>query len=720
MTLLPGSFTDDIHFHLWHAPLRPVTQKPALCRLSPTELQKTLPKGWTAVETSQYQYRYLFEEDETSKTSWHHPDSSIDPSVYSPLVENPPAGFTPEYEALSYTWGSIANPEAAHALDEYHSKQSIFKCLQISQSLASALRHLRYGDRSRTMWIDAVCINRDDTDERESQVKRMAEIYRFAQKVVIWLGPESRNSKHAMSTLRYLGSQLETGRNRTRYRSPEAVELDWFAADCELPYATETWEAITDLVHRDYFGRLWIWQETQLANSRAVIVCGLESIPWPRFIRAICALTTKDLPLAALRQRIDQLYPITFESGLASASLLLGTSRTRKCTDPRDKIYGILSIAGPAFSSLVDVSYTKSAGQVYEEVFIAYSNSVQRLDLLPACDSSERRLKCPSWVPDFSVERETHPLQPFQLATSISASNVRRIEIGVIRVTGMIADTVEKIGECAPSDQLHCIPTISRWQTLALQGIPSAGCDEAINSFLRTVRAGYLAERLPRFTDITLPEWRQLYFGKNKQLFRTTDVSWCFKLIRKRVFIVTESGRYGIAPRDTRSSKSTDLHFVKLLFAHMYVPNRPTANLMSGDTICLILGCKSPMVLRRSELGKFSVVGECYVHGLEDGASILGPLPSDYRLRIDKPSSGFESTYSFENLETGVVEQHDPRLGLLSSEWEHCPRERHQDDPHCFGCFRNKVSGEVINYDPRLSPDALRERGVRLQDIDLV
>lgn len=126
------------------------------------------------------------------------------------------------------------------------------------------------------------------------------------------------------------------------------------------------------------------------------------------------------------------------------------------------------------------------------------------------------------------------------------------------------------------------------------------------------------------------------------------------------------------------------------------------------------------MVLRRSESGKLSVVGECYVHGLEDGASILGPLPSDYRLRIDKPSSGFESTYSFENLETGVVEEHDPRLGLLSSEWEHRPRERHQDDPQCFECFRNKVSGEVINHDHRLSPDALRERGVRLQDIDLV
>lgn len=568
ITLLPGSFDDDIHFRLWHTPLRPVTQRPELCRISPAELQRTLPNGWTAVETSQYQYRYLFEEDETSETSWEHPDSSVVSDLYAPHVEDPPIGFAPEYEALSYTWGSTKDPEMAYIHENPTSTQLVSTCLKIGQSLASALRHLRYGDRSRTMWIDAVCINQDDNDEREKQVKRMAEIYRFARRVIIWLGPQSTNSKHALSTLGYLGNQLETGRDLTRYRSPGAVELDWFRAACPLPYAMETWEAIADLVHWDYFERLWIWQETQLANSQAIVVCGLDSIAWPRFRRAVSALTTKDLPLATLRQRIDQLYPITFESGLASASLLLGTSRTRKCTDPRDKIYGILSIAGPAFSSLVGVSYTKSAGQVYEEVFMAYSNKVQRLDLLPACDSSECNVECPSWVPDFSVGRTTYPLTAFQIATGISASSVRLIDTGVIRVNGVIADTVEKVGECAPSDQKQCIRTISRWQPLVFESVSKAGRDEAMDNFLCTIRAGYLFERLPRFTDLTLCEWRRLYFDKivtpdgkvHEQLVQNTEISWCFKLIRRRTFVVTASGRFGIAPPNTRSGTSEDLH----------------------------------------------------------------------------------------------------------------------------------------------------------------
>ena len=90
----------------------------------------------------------------------------------------------------------------------------------------------------------------------------MADIYKFARRVVVWLGPETSNSKLALSTLGYLGQQMETGRDRTRYRSPDAAELDWFRAACPLPYDSKTWEAVAALLNRDYFTRLWIWQET--------------------------------------------------------------------------------------------------------------------------------------------------------------------------------------------------------------------------------------------------------------------------------------------------------------------------------------------------------------------------------------------------------------------------------------------------------------------------
>jgi hypothetical protein len=41
--------------------------------------------------------------------------------------------------------------------------------------------------------IDAICINQKDNDEKNNQLPIMADIYRQASRVIVWLGaPESR------------------------------------------------------------------------------------------------------------------------------------------------------------------------------------------------------------------------------------------------------------------------------------------------------------------------------------------------------------------------------------------------------------------------------------------------------------------------------------------------------------------------------------------------
>ena len=55
----------------------------------------------------------------------------------------------PCYEALSYAWGSEEDPVAIHLGDG---------SLSVTQNLGIALQHLRYPDRSRTLWIDAICL----------------------------------------------------------------------------------------------------------------------------------------------------------------------------------------------------------------------------------------------------------------------------------------------------------------------------------------------------------------------------------------------------------------------------------------------------------------------------------------------------------------------------------------------------------------------------------
>lgn len=94
-----------------------------------------------------------------------------------------PGKPTQNFEALSYTWGSSEDATEimiGHLVD----------CsLQVTRNLEITLRNLRYADRPRVMWIDAVCVNQQDLDERGEQVKRMADIYSRAKEVTVWIGP---------------------------------------------------------------------------------------------------------------------------------------------------------------------------------------------------------------------------------------------------------------------------------------------------------------------------------------------------------------------------------------------------------------------------------------------------------------------------------------------------------------------------------------------------
>ena len=100
----------------------------------------------------------------------------------------------PRYEALSYTWGSPLVSSYVHV--ERFSKITSFIAknlagrpwlskLPVAFSLEEALHYLRYQDKPRVLWIDALCINQQDLGEKSAQVQRMADIYSKAARVTI-------------------------------------------------------------------------------------------------------------------------------------------------------------------------------------------------------------------------------------------------------------------------------------------------------------------------------------------------------------------------------------------------------------------------------------------------------------------------------------------------------------------------------------------------------
>ncbi|KAF4958054.1 hypothetical protein FGADI_2684 [Fusarium gaditjirri] len=87
----------------------------------------------------------------------------------------------PPYEALSYTWG-----------DEAASIRILLngEVFLIRPNLAYALAALRSSE-PRVLWVDALCINQQDTTERNHQVGMMGDIFRRAERVLVWLGRPS-------------------------------------------------------------------------------------------------------------------------------------------------------------------------------------------------------------------------------------------------------------------------------------------------------------------------------------------------------------------------------------------------------------------------------------------------------------------------------------------------------------------------------------------------
>ena len=61
---------------------------------------------------------------------------------------------------------------------------------EITKNCEAALRRLRYEDKPRVLWVDAICINQDKSAlyERSQQVLLMREIYSRAAEVLVWLG----------------------------------------------------------------------------------------------------------------------------------------------------------------------------------------------------------------------------------------------------------------------------------------------------------------------------------------------------------------------------------------------------------------------------------------------------------------------------------------------------------------------------------------------------
>ncbi|WYZ35468.1 hypothetical protein EsH8_X_000115 [Colletotrichum jinshuiense] len=721
--ILPGRFDDVIRLEISHVPLPPslpiVSQRLAL-----SELKKTLPPNWDVHEArASYRFLFSYKDPDTGaiiNTSWTHPIDTIAPSLYLELNEWRET-YEPKYEALSYTWSSPLDPETAYIVTE---KSSPLLNLPIRKNLASAFRHLRYLDKPRTMWIDALCINQSDIIERNEQVPRMVHIYPLAQRVISWLGPEESDSQngngHAMRTLGFLGSQTLTTVDNLIIAVPGATEGRHWDDRTVLPYDGDTWAGIAQLLNRDYFRRLWVIQEIQLAKE-VILCCGNSSVSWDRFCNAVNFLYTSQhlsqslIPRMRLRlvKRLAQMgfnYPVSWS--------LLNLIDGRGCLDPRDLIYGLLGLLPASFSSSIKPRYDLPIGHTYREVMLAHIKNAQRLELFEACSLARREHEpgtLPSWVPDFSTPPAVGREVGMQLAAGYSRCWTEcgweeQLQQDVLRVAGLQCAVITRAMKPVPVSH-NLLDTLANVRALEpddLDMAPPYVTGEPFRvAYAKTLAGNHVRERFPTLKFPDLETWLtqdspNALFGKSweghaKGVPIAFAEERALRLFQGRRYFFTDRGYVGLGP----------------------------AGCEVGDIICVLLGYDAPVVLRPNSqpgtpLKTFTLVGDAFVYGLHDATALLGPLPSPWRVQVFEDDAGYLTTYRFFNSQSNELSDEDPRLGPLEQWTRVSSPPRTAEDPVIFQCFQHNHTGEIIKNDPRLDPEALTKRGLNVDTFCLV
>ncbi|KAL8692430.1 MAG: hypothetical protein Q9224_003958, partial [Gallowayella concinna] len=310
----------------------------------------------------------------------------------------------PRYEALSYTWGSPRLNRNVF-IDSEHDRQ----ILPITENLYTALRHLRHPTVPRDIWADAICINQSDVRERNEQVARMADIYRSATKVLVWLGPEADGSTTAIENLVTIASKIKV--DWTHYTiTPARIEdgdSQWLDLERHAPFDDDTWQSIVQLLNRPWFTRLWIWQEVFLAGKGAQVVCGATFMTWEDFRKAILCLWRRRKPdrIQGLHEALSRAWQISNLNDQPSLRTILRRTKNAQCSDQRDRIYGVLNLVKEQERLGIKPDYGKSVYEVFRDLMVSSIFEYGDLTLLTCCEFQDEHDSMPSWIPNWSNPR---------------------------------------------------------------------------------------------------------------------------------------------------------------------------------------------------------------------------------------------------------------------------------------------------------------------------
>ncbi|KAI0840942.1 hypothetical protein F5Y06DRAFT_233735 [Hypoxylon sp. FL0890] len=526
------------------------------------------------------------------------------------------------FYALSYVWGDATEKETIILEGQpFHITKNLYEALyQFRQ------RPYDIGHPKDYFWVDAICINQEDVDERSRQVSRMMDIY-HAGHVVIWLGhvkelPAENLFKKLIRKTRSSRVQISPDKAvEMLFKKTQSMWVDWEPVDDDdnVIIDAEFGDAynaiigtIMSIIKRPWFQRVWTIQEACL-DTYPTIYVGRHSVHLKNLmdIWKILALEHRFLFFSSgsarmvSLHRIDLLYksslfnwddnPKKMNIGEVFITLLRVTGK-KSSTDPRDQLYGLLGLLKYLKEEEPPEELMPDYRLPYQDVYWNYAaflfNSVGDLKLLD-CERNELQ-HVPSWVPDFRYISHGPDLireESVHVSDDKRTLHVRGCVLGTFSdvITGCVARKIWPTAKTIPTGlpaRLRDFEERILKPSAAIRGITTEEAfDDLINNLTRIIDA----------------EGVETFYEVFRRLIKSTGGKrpWYAKKRTTNVRLKEE------ALADQLSAA-----FLLLDDGTILGVRREDAEVRPSDIVCAFKGASNPSLVRASG-ESYTFVGQC-------------------------------------------------------------------------------------------------------------
>jgi hypothetical protein len=295
------------------------------------------------------------------------------------------------------------------------------KLLRITPQLKAALPFAAQQCRSDYLWIDQICIDQDDRDERGDQVKIMGQIYSSCSRVLIWLGRIDADLSFNDELAQGCSSEGMPAQKipAMRHLLDRLRKVTGSSED-------STHSLCYKILQSPWFQRAWIFQEIVLPPSALFILSSVSTFPgeertislsdlYMKVVRCFEYTNNSDAVLSTIREmhrRCNEQRSPHISTYLPIEQTLSSLAPRAKTSEELDRLYAFFGlnddpnvILTPSYSSSLEVALMATATSIIEG-----SSGLDIFEVIPRDKQrTTYKLSIPTWTPDFREEQLVLP-----------------------------------------------------------------------------------------------------------------------------------------------------------------------------------------------------------------------------------------------------------------------------------------------------------------------